>query len=202
MLLIFVCFLLENAVADLEHRFSTERDTFPPLCIATSFDQNHMGNLWASASKPNNNVLFRVTLLARHALDIIENALLSTKPFIKPGQLFIAPNNGYDLVIQLKPDLVSNSWAHEFGSSFTVRSRPNWRLPLADSNFLQSTIEKLRVCTYIQIHNTYWVHTYTFEGVYFVVVVVSDNLKFYNFTTPEFHKLLLLLYYYTKVIIL
>lgn len=134
----------ENAVADLEHRFSTERDTFPPLCIATSFDQNHMGNLWASASKPNNNVLFRVTLLARHALDIIENALLSTKPFIKPGQLFIAPNNGYDLVIQLKPDLVSNSWAHEFGSSFTVRSRPNWRLPLADSNFLQSTIEKLR----------------------------------------------------------
>ncbi|XP_011199352.2 nucleolar protein 6 [Bactrocera dorsalis] len=134
----------ENTVADLEHRFSTERDTFPPLCIATSFDQNHLGNLWTSACKPNINVLARVTLLARHALDIIENALLSTKPFIKPGQIFIAPNNGYDFVIQLKPDLVSNSWAHEFGSSFTARTRPNWRLPLADSNFLQNTMEKLR----------------------------------------------------------
>ncbi|XP_020715347.1 nucleolar protein 6 isoform X2 [Ceratitis capitata] len=134
----------ENAVADLEHRFSTERDTFPPLCIATSFDEHHMGNLWSSGSKPNINVLARVTLLARHSLDIIETALLSTMEFIKPGRIFVPPNNGYDLVIQLKPDMVSNSWAHEFGTSFTARSKPNWRLPLADSNFLQKAVQKLR----------------------------------------------------------
>lgn len=130
----------------MEHRFSTERDTFPPLCIATSFDEHHMGNLWSSGSKPNINVLARVTLLARHSLDIIETALLSTMEFIKPGRIFVPPNNGYDLVIQLKPDMVSNSWAHEFGTSFTARSKPNWRLPLADSNFLQKAVQKLRVC--------------------------------------------------------
>ncbi|XP_017474357.1 PREDICTED: nucleolar protein 6 [Rhagoletis zephyria] len=134
----------ENAVADLEHRFSIERDTFPPLCIATSFDQQHMGNLWTSLNKPNVNVLARATLLARHAVSIIEGALLSTKDLLKPGRIFIASNSGYDLVIQLKPDMVPNSWAHEFGTAFTVRTKPNWRLPLADSNFLQNAVAKLR----------------------------------------------------------
>ncbi|XP_067634279.1 nucleolar protein 6 [Eurosta solidaginis] len=134
----------ENAIADLEHRFSTERDTFPPLCIATSFDQQHIGRLWSSSRKPNVNVLARVTILAHHTLEIIETSMLSQTEPIKPGRIFIAPNTGYDLVIQLKPDMVPNSWAHEFGSSFTARSKPNWRLPLADSKFVSKVIEKLR----------------------------------------------------------
>ncbi|XP_054735625.1 nucleolar protein 6 [Anastrepha obliqua] len=134
----------ENTVADLEHRFSTERDIFPPLCIATSFDLQHMGNLWSSLSKPNVNVLARVTVLARHSLAIIEGAIMSTEDFIKPGRIFVAPNNGYDLVIQLKPDMIPNSWAHEFGSSFSPSTKPNWRLPLADSNFLTNAVRKLR----------------------------------------------------------
>lgn len=130
----------------MEQRFSTERDTFPPLCIVTSYDQKHYGNIWSSNEQPNVHVLARVTLLARQCLEMIESSLLSTSlSFIKAVKLFKAPTQGYDLVIQLNPENVSNTLAFDFGSPFVQFTKPNWHMPLAGSNFLSKAVDKLRV---------------------------------------------------------
>lgn len=141
-------------ISDLEQRFSTERDSFPPLCIVTSYDQKHYGNIWSSNEQPNVHILARVTLLARQCLDIVESSLLSTSlTFIKPVILFKAPIQGYDLLIQLNPENVSNTLALDFGSSFVEFTKPNWHMPLAGSNFLSKAIEKLRVSYINKYHN-------------------------------------------------
>ena len=131
----------------MEQRFNTEREAFPPLCIATAYDLNHQGQLWTTPQLPNVNVLARVTILARQALSIVEPSVLSCESdsFVKPSKLFKPSNVGYDLVIQLKPDMIHNTLAFDFGSSFAALTKPNWRLPQADSNFVQQALSKLRV---------------------------------------------------------
>uniref|UniRef100_A0A1A9W458 Nucleolar protein 6 n=1 Tax=Glossina brevipalpis TaxID=37001 RepID=A0A1A9W458_9MUSC len=137
-------FDLASKISDLEQRFNTERDNFPPLCIVTGYDQPHYGNIWSSAEKPNHFVLARVKLLAKQSLDNLEMSLTSTAHFIKPSKLFMPSNEGYHLIIQIKPDNVTNTFAHEFGSAFVEYFKPNWRLPLAGTNFLKTAVEQLR----------------------------------------------------------
>ncbi|KAI9580081.1 hypothetical protein GQX74_000869 [Glossina fuscipes] len=79
---------LSTQITDLEQRFNAERDHFPPLCIVTSYEQPHCGNIWSSAEQPNPFVLARVTLLARQCLDYLERSLISPAQFIKPSRLF------------------------------------------------------------------------------------------------------------------
>ncbi|XP_037956173.1 nucleolar protein 6 isoform X2 [Teleopsis dalmanni] len=135
----------ENKISEIEYQFHATREKFPSLCIITAYDQKHYGYLWSTSTKPNANVLARVTILARQALAIIESSLLSIDEiFIKPSKLFTASNQGYNLIIQLKPDMVPNTMATDFGSPFTAMGKPNWRLPLADTNFVKAAVQKLR----------------------------------------------------------
>ncbi|KAM7363177.1 nucleolar protein 6 Mat89Ba [Cochliomyia hominivorax] len=144
-LLNFNAAMEEADISELEQKFSTERETFPPLCIVTSYDQKHYGKIWSNEGQPNVHVLAKVTLLARQSLEIIETTLLSnTLTFIKPARIFRAPTQGYDLIIQLCPDNVSNTLAFEFGSPFMDFTKPNWHMPLAASNFLANVVDKLR----------------------------------------------------------
>ncbi|XP_065363227.1 nucleolar protein 6 [Calliphora vicina] len=144
-LLNFNSAMQETDISDLEQHFATERDTFPPLCLATSYDQKHYGKIWSSEQQPNVHVLARVTLLARQSLEIIESTLLSSSlTFIRPVKIFKPPTQGYDFVIQLSPDKVTNTLSFEFGSSFVEFTKPNWHMPLAGSNFLQNAVNKLR----------------------------------------------------------
>ncbi|XP_061392483.1 nucleolar protein 6 [Musca vetustissima] len=134
----------ETEISDLEQKFSTERDAFPPLCLVTSYDRQHYGKIWTSEQQPNIHVLARVTLLARQCLEIIESSLLTNASFIKPAYIFKAPTEGYDLVIQLKPEAVSNALTFELGSPFVDFTKPNWHMPLAGSNFMRNAVQKLR----------------------------------------------------------
>uniref|UniRef100_A0A1I8NBL1 Nucleolar protein 6 n=1 Tax=Musca domestica TaxID=7370 RepID=A0A1I8NBL1_MUSDO len=134
----------ETEIPDLEQKFSTDRDSFPPLCLVTAYDRQHYGKIWTSEQLPNTHVLARVTLLARQCLEIIESTLLTSATFIKPVHIFKAPTEGYDLVIQLKPEAVSNTLTFELGSPFVDFTKPNWHMPLADSNFMRNAVQKLR----------------------------------------------------------
>lgn len=129
----------------MEQLFSTQRDTFPPLTIVTSYDQKHYGKIWSTPEQPNVHVLARVTILARQCLEIIENSILTTAPFVRPSKIFSASSQGYDLVIQMKPDSIQNSVAYDFGSAFVDFTKPHWHMPLAGTNFLQEAVQKLRV---------------------------------------------------------
>ncbi|XP_030572283.1 nucleolar protein 6 [Drosophila novamexicana] len=135
----------EQQITDLEHSYRSERDSYPSLCLATAYDQQHAGRLWTSNNSPSKPVLGRVTLLARHALQLIESSLLSPKlAFVRPAQLFMASADGYDLVIQLKPDLLSNTLCYDLGSPFLPFSQRNFRLSLAGSDQLAKIVQQLR----------------------------------------------------------
>ncbi|KAL7730970.1 hypothetical protein ACLKA6_014201 [Drosophila palustris] len=135
----------EQQITDLEHSYRSERESYPPLCLATSYDQQHAGRLWTTDELPNKPVLARVTLLARHALQLIESSMMSQNlGFVRPAQLFVPSGEGYDLVIQLKPDLVTNTLCYDLGSPFVPMSQRNFRLPLAGSSQLARIVEQLR----------------------------------------------------------
>ncbi|KAH8307533.1 hypothetical protein KR044_000288, partial [Drosophila immigrans] len=135
----------EKQLTNLEHSYRSERQNYPPLCLATAYDQQHAGRLWTNDELPNKPVLARVTLLARHALQLMESSLLSQRlGFVRPTQLFVPSAEGYDLVIHLKPDLVANTLCFDFGSPFAPLSHRNFRLPLAGSQHLAKIVEQLR----------------------------------------------------------
>ncbi|EDV93823.1 GH18079 [Drosophila grimshawi] len=135
----------EQQISDLGHSFRSDRQSYPLLCLATAYDQQHAGRLWTSDECPSKPVLARVTLLARHALQLIETRLLSQRlTFVRPAHLFMPSGEGYDLVIQLKPDLVSNTLCYDLGSPFVQFSQRNFRLPQAGSDQLARIVEQLR----------------------------------------------------------
>ncbi|XP_017858430.1 PREDICTED: nucleolar protein 6 [Drosophila arizonae] len=135
----------EQQITDLEHSYRSERDSYPALCLATAYDQQHAGRLWTTDDCPSKPVLGRVTLLARHALQLIESSLLSPSlGFVRPAQLFIASGEGYDLVVELKPDLLPNTLCYDLGSPFLPFSQRNFRLPLAGIDQLAKIVQQLR----------------------------------------------------------
>ncbi|KAI8044908.1 nucleolar protein 6 [Drosophila gunungcola] len=135
----------EQQIADLEHSYRSDRQSYPALALATSYDMQHAGRLWTSEQSPSQRVLGHVTRLARHALEIIETSLMSKDlRFVRPAQLFRASNEGYDLVIQLKPDLVPNSLSFDLGSPFVSFSQPNFLLPPAGADRLARIVRQLR----------------------------------------------------------
>ncbi|XP_017076437.2 nucleolar protein 6 [Drosophila eugracilis] len=135
----------EQQIADLEHSYRSDRQSYPPLALTTSYDMQHSGRLWTSDQSPSQRVLGHVTRLARHSLEIIESSLMSKDlRFVRPAQLFRASNEGYDLVIQLKPDLVSNSLTYDLGSPFVSFGQPNFNLPRAGANNLAKIVRQLR----------------------------------------------------------
>ncbi|KAH8418447.1 hypothetical protein KR009_004270, partial [Drosophila setifemur] len=135
----------DQQIAELEHNYRSKRQSYPPLGVSTSFDQQHAGRLWTSNQAPSLPVLSHVTRLARHALEIIETSLLSKDlRFVRPAQLFRASNDGYDLVIQLKPDLVPNALSYDLGSPFTSFGQPNFQLPRAGVDHLAGIVSQLR----------------------------------------------------------
>lgn len=74
--------------------------------------------------------------------------------FVRPAQLFVPSGEGYDLVIQLKPDLVMNTLCYDLGSPFVPLSQRNFRLPLAGRSQLARIVEQLRVCKRKPINTT------------------------------------------------
>lgn len=63
--------LLKENIEKLDTKFITARDTFPPLCIITSNGDVDKYVIWTKET-PLVEVLARVTLLARYAIDLIE----------------------------------------------------------------------------------------------------------------------------------
>ncbi|XP_001359465.3 nucleolar protein 6 [Drosophila pseudoobscura] len=135
----------EQQIGDLEHSFRSDRQSYPPLALATSYDQQHAGRLWTTGESPSLRILSHVSRLARHALEMIETSLQSKDlRFVRPAQLFRGSSEGYDLVIQLKSDLVPNALSYDLGSPFVSFDQPNYLLPRAGKDPLAAIVHQLR----------------------------------------------------------
>lgn len=69
--------LTKEYVEKLELDFVSHRDTFPPLTIITSSVESNSHTIWTK-SKPTIEVLARVTLLARYAINLISSSIFNS----------------------------------------------------------------------------------------------------------------------------
>uniref|UniRef100_A0A0A9W1N5 Nucleolar protein 6 n=3 Tax=Lygus hesperus TaxID=30085 RepID=A0A0A9W1N5_LYGHE len=93
-----------NSIADMEKFFSSNRETLPPMVLATPFDPS--GVLWTKKS-PTIPVLVRLAKLATVSLKILENTLGDNDASSKVMAIFRPPMSVFHLVIRLAPEIAT-----------------------------------------------------------------------------------------------
>lgn len=133
--------LSREYIEKLEMEFVSSRNAFPPLCIITSTGEIDKHTIW-SKKTPSVEILARVTLLARHAIKLIQKTIFNE--FIA-DPLYIASMDGYNLIINLKKIHVRDSLLHNFSSNIQkpIRQRKPF-IPIADLNPVQAYLNELR----------------------------------------------------------
>lgn len=66
--------LQTDYIEKLETKFISDRDSFPPLTIITSHGEPDSHTVW-SKKAPTVEILARVTLLARHAINVVKRSI-------------------------------------------------------------------------------------------------------------------------------
>lgn len=125
----------------LEMEFISTRTAFPPLCIITSMGEIDKHTVW-SKKTPSVEVLARITLLARHAIKLIQHSIF--KDFIAEP-LFTASLEGYNLLINLNKRHLRDNLVHDFSSNTNkpCRQRKPF-IPMSDYNPVDSYLNELR----------------------------------------------------------
>lgn len=134
--------LSQTYVEKLETTFISDRSSFPPLTIITSNGETDKHTVW-SKKVPSVEILARVTLLARHALKLVQQNILGD--FVA-APLFSASLDGYDLIINLNKSHLRDPLVHDFSrtNSLLIRQRRPF-IPIADYNPVESYLDELRV---------------------------------------------------------
>ncbi|KAG4066138.1 hypothetical protein HA402_010340 [Bradysia odoriphaga] len=106
--------LTDSQITEMENRFISDRHSYPPLSIITSYDTKK-NSMW-SKSAPNVEILSRVAVLAGHTIQLFEENLLSnvfrTKLFFKPSY------EGYDVLLQLRKNHLRTNHIYDFFKNF------------------------------------------------------------------------------------
>lgn len=133
--------LSREYVEKLEMEFISTRSAFPPLCIITSMGEADKHTIW-SKKTPSVEILARITLLARHAIKLVQQTIF--KEFIA-DPFFTASMEGYNLIINLNRRHLRQTMVHEFSnnSQKLIRQKKPF-IPIADMNPVESYLNELR----------------------------------------------------------
>lgn len=133
--------LSREYVEKLEMEFISTRSAFPPLCIITSMGEADKHTIW-SKKTPSVEILARITLLARHAIKLVQQTIF--KEFIA-DPFFTASMEGYNLIINLNRRHLRQTLVHEFSnnSQKLIRQKKPF-IPIADMNPVESYLNELR----------------------------------------------------------
>lgn len=131
--------LSREYVEKLEMEFISTRTAFPPLCIITSMGEPDKHNVW-SKKTPTVEILARITLLARHAIKLVQQTIFGD--FIA-DPLFTASTDGYNLLINLNRSHLRENLVYEFGNKKVVRQKRPF-IPMSDYNPVESYLNELR----------------------------------------------------------
>jgi U3 small nucleolar RNA-associated protein 22 len=96
-----------DQINELETNFRRNRKNFPPLFIVTSSDLPHQYGMWSSRA-PSMEILKRVQMLAQFSIKILSQNY-SKLSLSEVKDLFTAPLDGYNLVINLNDKFVRKS---------------------------------------------------------------------------------------------
>lgn len=133
--------LSRKYVEKLEMEFITTRTAFPALCIITSMGETDKHIIWSKRT-PTVEILARVTLLARHAIKLVQQTIFNE--FIA-DPLFAASTDGYNMMINLNRKLLRDNLVHEFSSGNNKLARQKRPfIPMSDYNPIESYLNELR----------------------------------------------------------
>lgn len=133
--------LSREYVEKLEMEFISTRSAFPPLCIITSMGEADKHTIW-SKKTPSVEILARITLLARHAIKLVQQTIF--KEFVA-DPFFTASMEGYNLIINLNRRHLRQTLVHDFSnnSQKPIRQKKPF-IPIADMNPVESYLNELR----------------------------------------------------------
>lgn len=133
--------LSKSHTEKLEMDFISKRESFPPLCIITSTGETDKHIIW-SEKVPTVEILARVTILARHAIKLIEEMIFND---FLADTLFTASLDGYDLIINLDKRHLRDAIVHRFNQPTVAvcRQRKPF-IPMSDYNPVESYLYELR----------------------------------------------------------
>lgn len=133
--------LSREYVEKLEMEFISTRSAFPPLCIITSMGEADKHTIW-SKKTPSVEILARITLLARHAIKLVQQTIF--KEFVA-DPFFTASMEGYNLIINFNRRHLRQTLVHEFSnnSQKLIRQKKPF-IPIADMNPVESYLNELR----------------------------------------------------------
>lgn len=133
--------LSQDYTEKLEMEFVSTRSAFPPLCIITSTGETDKHTIW-SKNTPSVEILARITLLARHAIKLIQQNIY--KDFVA-DPLFTPSMEGYNLIINLNRKQLRDKYLHEFSSNSKHPNRQRKPfIPMSDYNPVDSYLHELR----------------------------------------------------------
>lgn len=132
--------LSREYVEKLEMDFISTRSAFPPLCIITSMSETDKHIIW-SKNAPSVEILARITLLARHAIKLIEQTMF--QEFIA-DPLFTPSMDGYNLIINLNQRHLRDNLVHDFSNKNKVCRQRRPFIPMSDYNPVHSYLNELR----------------------------------------------------------
>lgn len=130
--------LSKEALSKLDAKFISDRESFPALSIVTSTGEPDKHVVWTRKT-PSVEVLARITLLARRAIDLIQTTLFED---FHAETLFEASLQGYDLVIALDGHQVRNSLLTDLNTKSKAGYGP---VTVAEYNPVASFLAELRV---------------------------------------------------------
>lgn len=133
--------LSREYIEKLEMEFISTRTAFPPLCIITSMGETDKHTVW-SKKAPTVEILARVTLLARHAMKLVQQSIFND--FIA-DPLFTASTDGYNLLINLNRQHLRDNMVYEFsnGPKKTIRQKRPF-IPMSDFSPVEMYLNELR----------------------------------------------------------
>ncbi|XP_014250307.1 nucleolar protein 6 [Cimex lectularius] len=129
---------------EIEQLFNTQRETLPPLFIATPYDKT--GCLW-TRDAPTLPTLVRLAKLASTTYKILEIRLSSFQPSKKLRSVFFPPMNAYNVIINLNTKMLSRiqqsiSW--EASKKAIINKIVVNKTPITDFNPAQLYLSDLR----------------------------------------------------------
>lgn len=127
-------------IEKLETEFISTRTAFPPLCIITSMGETDKHTIW-SKKTPTVEILARITLLARHAIKLVQQTIFND---FMADPLFTASTDGYNLLINLNRSQLRESLVYEFSSDRKVVRQKRPFIPMSDYNPVVSYLHELR----------------------------------------------------------
>ncbi|KAJ6634925.1 Nucleolar protein 6 [Pseudolycoriella hygida] len=132
--------LKDTQISEMENNFKSDRNSYPPLSIITSYDTKK-NSMWSKLA-PTVEVLTRVTILSNHTIQLFEENMLSD--VFRTKMFFKASYEGYDVLLALRKNHLRTTHIYDFFMNTKKHNLVDKTVPAAGFNPVDYFLRELR----------------------------------------------------------